>query len=112
MGIAIVASSVRPTPEVCGVGEESEEELEVEVEGTEGERLRLEVEEDVIKLIKDPLLPSEEEVEKHYLAGHNPYRNWCPVCVKSQGRDTPHRGEGGKERKLPEYSWDYCFPGD
>ena len=110
MGIAIVASSVRPTPEVCGVGEESEEELEVEVGGTEGERLRLEVEEDVIKLTKDPLLPRTEGVEKHYLVGHNPYRNWCPVCVKSQGRDTPHRGQRGKERTLPEYSSDSSGP--
>ena len=23
-----------------------------------------------------------------------------------------HQKDSGKERKLPEYSWDYCFPGD
>ena len=23
-----------------------------------------------------------------------------------------HGKDGGKERTLPEYSWDYCFPGD
>ena len=34
----------------------------------------MEVEEDVIKIIKDPLLPSDIEVERHYLTGHNPYR--------------------------------------
>ena len=23
-----------------------------------------------------------------------------------------HKADDGGERKLPEYSWDYCFPGD
>ena len=92
MGSSII-SSVRPTPEVCGVGEDSEEEGDIEVEGTEGERLKLEGEEDVIKMINDPLLPSEAEVEKHILAGHNPYRNWCDICVQSQGKEMPHRGD-------------------
>jgi hypothetical protein len=44
--------------------------------------------------------------------GHLPFRNWCPVCIKAKGRDLDHRQDSGKERKMPEYSWDYCFPGD
>jgi len=34
------------------------------------------------------------------------------MCVKSQGRDIGHNQDKGGERNLPEYSWDYCFPGD
>ena len=44
--------------------------------------------------------------------GHLPYRNWCPICVKAQGKDRDHVKDDGKERGLPEYNWDYCFPGD
>ena len=31
--------------------------------------------------------------------------------MKAQGRDMGHMRDEGKERSLPEYSWDYCFPG-
>ena len=40
------------------------------------------------------------------------YRNWCPVCVKSRGKALSHRRDGGYDRCVPEYSFDYCFPGD
>ena len=43
----------------------------------------------------DPKLPSPKEVEDHRLMGYVVYRNWCPIFVK-----------------LPEYAWDFCFPGD
>ena len=60
----------------------------------------------------DPKLPTQEKVEEHYLRGHVPYRNWCPVCIQAKGRDMDHQTDSGKERKLPEYAWDYCFLGD
>ena len=41
-----------------------------------------------------------------------PYRNWCDVCVKARGREMEHAKDKGGERKLPEYHFDYCFPGD
>ena len=44
--------------------------------------------------------------------GHIPYRDWCPVCVQAQGREMGHMKDEHKERQVPEYSWDYCFPGD
>jgi hypothetical protein len=77
--------------------EEEEEEIDGDVEGIECERFRLEREEDVVKMIADPKLPSEEEIQRHYVSGHIPYRNWCHVCVKAQGRDTQHRADKGKE---------------
>ena len=74
------------------------------------ERVGLPREEDVIKKLVDPKLPSQKEVDQHYMMGHLPYRNWCPVCVKAKGRERDHNADSGYERKLPEYSWDYCFP--
>ena len=78
----------------------------------ETERVGLEREEEGIKKLIDPILPSKEEVEKHYLMGHIPFRNWCPVCVKAKGRELDHSQVGDKERMMSEYSFDYCFPGD
>ena len=46
----------------------------------EGERLGLEKEEEVVRKLADPKLPNKEEVERHWLMGHVPYRNWCDVC--------------------------------
>ena len=67
---------------------------------------------EAVKRITDPRLPSQDEVNMHNMMGHIPYRNWCPICVKSQGRDTSHFKSKRDQRLLPEYSWDYCFPGD
>ena len=67
---------------------------------------------ELVKTLRDPKLPTQEDVDRHYLTGHIPYRNWCPVCVKAKGRDGDHRVDSGKERRLPEYSWDYCSSGD
>ena len=100
----------------CGVFEMDGDAVEGlsdgDMEGTEGERMCLPKEDEVIKKMVDPRLPSQEEVDKHYVMGHMVYRNWCPVCVRAQGKEMDHSRDKGKERKLPEYSWDYCFPGD
>ena len=77
-----------------------------------GERIGLPKDDAVMKKVKDPKLPSQDEVDQHWIMGHLPYRKWCPICIKAQGRDMDHSKDSGGERKLPEYSWDYCFPGD
>ena len=94
------------------VSDEEGEEIDGDIEGTIGERIKLRREDDVVKKIADPKLPSDEEVQRHYVCGHIPYRSWCQVCIKAAGRDFQHRTDSKKERLLPEYSWDYCFPGD
>ena len=95
--------------EIC-VGET--EELE-DCDGEIGERVCAEEEENVIvKKIGDPRLPSQEEVDRHWISGHLPYRNWCPICIAAKGKDSDHVRDSGKIRNLPEYSFDYCFPGD
>ena len=96
-----------------GTEEESEDELvDGELQGEEGIRMKLDKEEDVIKTIGDPSLPKEADVKKHYVMGHIPYRSWCHICVKAQGKEMPHLKGLKGERQLSEYAWDYCFPGD
>ena len=97
-----------------GESDKDKEEMEADpdLDGEECIRLCAEKDDGSIKRITDPMLPSEAEVEEHILAGHMPYRNWCPVCIKAKGKDSDHRADCGKDRKLSEYSFDYCFPGD
>jgi hypothetical protein len=90
---------------------ESESEDEVVIEGTEGEKIRAQKEEDKVRQVTDPRKPTEKEVELHSLT-HLPYRNWCSVCIAAKGKDLDHRKDIREERGLPEFSFDYCFPGD
>ena len=61
--------------------------------------------------IGDPRLPSRKEVKDHYLA-HVPYRNWSPHSVRGRGKDLDHRKSVEEDRRIREFSFDYCFPGD
>jgi len=90
--------------------EESDSEGEV-VEGAVGERIRAEREQENIKIMTDHRKPTEREVELHNLT-HLPYRNWCDVCVAAKCNDLDHRRDVREARGLPEYSFDYCFPGN
>ena len=74
------------------------------------ERVSKERDEENVKKMIDPKLPSDEEVRDHYRF-HIPYRNWCPICIKSKGRDADHRITD-RDRTVSEYCLDYCFPGD
>ena len=87
-------------------------EVEGEVEGELGERVGLPREDENVRKIQDPVRPCQGDVELHYLKEHIPFRSWCPICVKAFGREMDHKRDEGRERKLSEYSWDYCFPGD
>ena len=64
-----------------------------------------------IRKLIDPRLPSQREVDEHNLT-HLPYRSWCPICIQAKGKEMDHRRDDGKDRRFPEYSWDFCFPGD
>ena len=67
-------------------------------EGLEGERVGIEKEGDFVRNLGDPKLPSPEEVEKHRVRGHIPYRNWCPLCVEAMGKERGHFRDKKKER--------------
>ena len=115
-----VKAPVRPCVERGLLANEAEERLTDGMDATAGEftagdfgeRIQLEKEDDVVRKVNDPKLPSASDVEKHNVMGHLPFRDWCPVCVKARGREMDHKTVAGKERNLPEYSLDYCFPGD
>ena len=85
--------------------------VEREGDSSDDGRIHVEPEGAILKKMADPRLPSKEEVEQHCLRGHIPYRDWCHVCVRAMGKSTPHR-QSNRERSVPEYSLDYCFPGD
>ena len=61
--------------------------------------------------IGDPRLPTQKEVDEHNVT-HVPYRNWCPHCIRGRGRDLDHRRSVDAERRMLEFSFDYCFMGD
>ena len=76
--------SERRNPEGKGESEGNESDSEVSdgvEEGEEGERIKAEPEGDNLRKLRDPRLPSEQEVEEHFLRGHCPFRDWCNVCV-------------------------------
>ena len=80
--------------------------------GEDVERLGLPRDGEFVRRLPDPKLPTEGEIEEHCVSGHIPYRNWCPICVKAKGKEADHIRGSGNDRGVPEYSWDYCFPGD
>ena len=73
--------------------------------GEMSENVRSEQEEDVIKIRKDPKVPTKKEVGNHNLT-QLPFRGWCPTCVKARGRELDHKKDRRRDRNLPEYSWD------
>jgi len=95
--------------QVCEV---DDDEQEISFGGKEVDRLKATDEgNQFVKKMIDPRLPSQRDVEEHNLT-HLPYRNWCPVCVKSKGKEMWHTTANDKERTISEYCFDYCFPGD
>jgi len=62
------------------------------------------------KKILDPKLPTQAEIEEHYLT-HIPYRSWCKHCTRGRGEAHPHRRVHKEERAVPEVHMDYCFMG-
>jgi hypothetical protein len=90
---------------------ESDDDDDDALEGTLGEKIRGEKGDECVRMVADPRMPTEKEVERHRLT-HLPYRNWCPVCVAAKGKDLDHRKDVKEPRGLPEFSFDYCFPGD
>ena len=75
--------SVSPIEEDVGaVGESEDEECDDAMykecsKGIEGEHIELDKEDECVRRLVDPLLPSADEVETHRIMGHIPYRNWC-----------------------------------
>ena len=97
---------------IFGVSEGGDDEEEGDLgdfKAVAAEKLCVEKEEDFLREIVDPKLPTQGEIDKHFRMGHLPFRNWCTICCQARGRELDHKKDSGKERKLPAYSFDYCF---
>ena len=89
-----VKAPVRPCVERGLLANEAEERLTGGMDTTAGdfgERIQLEKEDDVVRKVNDPKLPSASDVEKHNVMGHLPFRDWCPVCVRAKGKEMGHQ---------------------
>jgi hypothetical protein len=65
-------------------------------------------EEAPLKISKSPYTPTSEERERHYVAGHLPYRSWCHVCIQAKGKEDDHRRQKKKsEGSKPIITMDY-----
>ena len=92
---------------VCGLDDEGE----LSFGGEEADRLRAtEGGHQFVKKMIDPKLPSQKDADEHYLT-HLPYRNWCPICVKSKGKEMGHRPAADKERLSRSIVWIIAFRG-
>ncbi len=92
-------NTVRPEhwKELCGLTEDE----------IQGERVSEEVQ---VRVKKNPVLPSEKQVEEHYASNHVPYRSWCKACVMGKGVNSAHfRAEKEEEQAVSTVSIDYAF---
>eukprot|EP00973_Karenia_brevis_P044325 6140096-Karenia_brevis.AAC.1 len=44
--------------------------------------------------------------------GHAVYRRWCEACARARAKEWGCRRDDGRDKKMPEYVWDQCFPED
>ena len=72
-----------------------------------------EVSEEGVKagIVRKPDEPTAEEWEEH-MATHIPFRNWCPFCVKGQGRPDMHRSQDKGENRKPTVMLDFAYFND
>ncbi len=92
-------NTVRPEhwKELCGLTEDE----------VQGERVSEEVQ---VRVKKNPVLPSEKQVEEHYASNHVPYRSWCKACVMGKGVNSAHfRTDKEEEQAVSTVSIDYAF---
>ena len=45
-----------------------------------------------------PVAPSQDVWDEHFRTGHILFRSWCPICIKTRGREAPHRGGHDHQR--------------
>ena len=57
------------------------------------------------------LEPPTDAVRMAHNATHVPFRDWCPICVASRGRSSPHRRVVVNKTAdtLPKFQTDYMF---
>ena len=61
------------------------------------------------RVLKDPGMPSQKDIDEHEAGGHANYRSWCEACVEGRGVGEPHLGDTSQESKIPILAFDYLF---
>ena len=64
-----------------------------------------------VKKMQSPMLPSPAEIDNHNLT-HFPYRSWCRHCVRGRGKEASHVKSQNEPGDVPEFHFDWCFPGE
>ena len=62
------------------------------------------------KSLRTPEPPTDAAIMAHN-ATHIPFRDWCPICVASRGRSSPHRRVVANKTAdtSPNFQTDYMF---
>ena len=55
---------------------------------------------------RHPNMPIQQEVDEHSLT-HCPYRSWCTICIKAQGKEDQHVSVHECREEIPRFSMDY-----
>ena len=63
-----------------------------------------------VKILTSPMEPPQRRVDAHCMAGHIPYRDWCPHCVRGRGKNVAHK-RGTGDHLVPMIGLDYAFLG-
>ena len=53
------------------------------------------------RVVRAPRMPTQAEIDAH-MATHLPHRDWCDICMKGRGRNTPHMRTNKKRRTAEE----------
>ena len=81
---------------------EGEEEVTIQEEDEEAEQ-----DAQPLHVARDPLLPSQADVECHRCT-HIPFRSWCRHCIQGRGRGDPHLRKADASN-IPLVGLDYFF---
>ena len=55
-----------------------------------------------------PMVPTPEEIQQHNLT-HEPYKDWCEICVKHRARQDAHPKSSHENAGHSVISFDFCY---
>ena len=107
-----LTNGIPPRKAVVMAGENATNDVDEEVSSNDGAERR-EAQEASAKTARTPRTPEPptDAVRMAHNATHVPFRDWCPVCVASRGRSSPHRRVVVNKTAdtLPKFQTDYMF---
>ena len=61
------------------------------------------------RVLRDPGVPSQKEIDEHEAGGHATYRRWCEACVEGRCIGEPRHRARKQESKIPILAFDFLF---